>query len=92
MNQQKSDSRASTMAMNLEVHVICVSDVSRSKEFYQRLSWRFERGCGSDEHGPHRAIHPSRLGLLGYFRPGSHRVPSGLGGGGTDRLGHQSGP
>src|SRR6266404_5304322 len=28
------------VAMNLEVHVIPVSDVERSKEFYQRLGWR----------------------------------------------------
>src|SRR5580698_3119140 len=42
MNQQKSDSRASTVAMSLEVHVIPVSDVERSKEFYQRLGWRLD--------------------------------------------------
>jgi catechol 2,3-dioxygenase-like lactoylglutathione lyase family enzyme len=42
MNQQKSDSGVSKVAMNLEVHVIPVSDVDRSKEFYQRLGWRLD--------------------------------------------------
>jgi catechol 2,3-dioxygenase-like lactoylglutathione lyase family enzyme len=42
MNQQKSDVRVSKVAMNLEVHVIPVSDVERSKEFYQRLGWRLD--------------------------------------------------
>ena len=28
--------------MNLEVHVIPVSSVERSKEFYQRLGWRLD--------------------------------------------------
>jgi catechol 2,3-dioxygenase-like lactoylglutathione lyase family enzyme len=42
MNQQKSDSSVSNVAMNVEVHVIPVSDVERSKEFYQRLGWRLD--------------------------------------------------
>jgi catechol 2,3-dioxygenase-like lactoylglutathione lyase family enzyme len=42
MNQQKSDLSVSKVAMNLEVHVIPVSDVERSKEFYQRLGWRLD--------------------------------------------------
>jgi catechol 2,3-dioxygenase-like lactoylglutathione lyase family enzyme len=42
MNQQKSDSGLSTVLMNLEVHVISVSDVDRSKEFYRRLGWRLD--------------------------------------------------
>jgi catechol 2,3-dioxygenase-like lactoylglutathione lyase family enzyme len=39
MKQQKSDG---SVALNLEVHVIPVSDVERSKEFYQRLGWRLD--------------------------------------------------
>jgi hypothetical protein len=30
------------VSMNLEVHVIPVSDVERSKQFYQRLGWRLD--------------------------------------------------
>jgi hypothetical protein len=33
---------ATTVTMNLEVHVIPVSAVERSKEFYQRLGWRLD--------------------------------------------------
>jgi catechol 2,3-dioxygenase-like lactoylglutathione lyase family enzyme len=39
MNQQKADSK---VAMNVEVLVIPVSDVERSKEFYLRLGWRLD--------------------------------------------------
>jgi catechol 2,3-dioxygenase-like lactoylglutathione lyase family enzyme len=39
MKQQKSDG---SVTMNLEVHVIPVSSVRRSKEFYQRLGWRLD--------------------------------------------------
>ena len=40
--QQKSDAGVTRVAMNLEVHVIPVSSVERSKEFYQRLGWRLD--------------------------------------------------
>ena len=42
LKQQKSDAGATPVAMNLEVHVIPVSAVERSKEFYQRLGWRLD--------------------------------------------------
>ena len=42
MKQQESDAGVSRVAMNLEVHVIPVSSVERSKEFYQRLGWRLD--------------------------------------------------
>jgi catechol 2,3-dioxygenase-like lactoylglutathione lyase family enzyme len=42
MKQQKSDISVRKVAMNLEVHVIPVSSVERSKEFYQRLGWRLD--------------------------------------------------
>ena len=42
MNQQKSEASVPKVAMNLEVHVIPVSDVGRSKQFYQRLGWRLD--------------------------------------------------
>jgi predicted enzyme related to lactoylglutathione lyase len=42
MTQQKPDSSISKVTMNLEVHVIPVSDVERSKEFYLRLGWRLD--------------------------------------------------
>jgi catechol 2,3-dioxygenase-like lactoylglutathione lyase family enzyme len=40
MKQQKSGASAMGVDMKLEVHVIPVADVERSKQFYQRLGWR----------------------------------------------------
>ena len=42
MKPQKDDSGVISVAMNLEVDVIPVSDVERSKEFYERLGWRLD--------------------------------------------------
>jgi hypothetical protein len=42
MKQQKSDASVTRVAMNLEVDVIPVSDVERSKQFYQLLGWRLD--------------------------------------------------
>jgi catechol 2,3-dioxygenase-like lactoylglutathione lyase family enzyme len=42
VTQQKSYAAKTQVEMKLEVHVIPVSDVERSKEFYQRLGWRFD--------------------------------------------------
>ena len=39
---QKSDARVASVPMNIEVDVIPVSDVERSKQFYQRLGWRLD--------------------------------------------------
>src|ERR1700704_4294238 len=39
---QKSDAGVTRVAMNLEVQVIPVSSVERSKEFYQSLGWRLD--------------------------------------------------
>ena len=40
--QQKYDDGLTRVAMNLEVDVIPVSDVERSKQFYQLLGWRLD--------------------------------------------------
>jgi predicted enzyme related to lactoylglutathione lyase len=42
MKQQKSDASVTRVALNLEVHIIPVSDVERSKQFYQLLGWRLD--------------------------------------------------
>jgi catechol 2,3-dioxygenase-like lactoylglutathione lyase family enzyme len=42
MNSQQSDSTSSKIPMHLEVHVIPVSDVERSKRFYLQLGWRLD--------------------------------------------------
>jgi catechol 2,3-dioxygenase-like lactoylglutathione lyase family enzyme len=40
--QQKSDAGVTRVTMNIEVDVIPVSDVERSKQFYQLLGWRLD--------------------------------------------------
>jgi len=42
MKQQQSDASVARVTMNLEVDVIPVSDVERSKQFYQLLGWRLD--------------------------------------------------
>jgi catechol 2,3-dioxygenase-like lactoylglutathione lyase family enzyme len=42
MKQQKSDAVATRLDMKLEVDVIPVSDIERTKLFYQRLGWRLD--------------------------------------------------
>jgi predicted enzyme related to lactoylglutathione lyase len=49
VKQQKSDGRVSSVTMNLEVNVIPVSDVERSKQFYQLLGWRLDEDVAPAE-------------------------------------------
>jgi catechol 2,3-dioxygenase-like lactoylglutathione lyase family enzyme len=42
VKQQKSCASGTRVEIKLEVHVIPVSDVERSKQFYERLGWRFD--------------------------------------------------
>ena len=61
MKQQKSDASVTRVAMNLEVHVIPVSSVERSNEFYQRLGWRLD-----DDVAPTNALR-----IIQFSPPGS---------------------
>ena len=42
MTPQKSNAGVAKVALNLEVHIIPVSDVERAKKFYQLLGWRLD--------------------------------------------------
>ena len=42
MQRQKRDASATRVDMKLEVDIIPVADIERSKQFYQRLGWRFD--------------------------------------------------
>jgi catechol 2,3-dioxygenase-like lactoylglutathione lyase family enzyme len=42
METKKSDASVRRGDLKLEVHIIPVSDVERSKKFYERLGWRFD--------------------------------------------------
>src|SRR6202790_5046229 len=61
MKQQKPDASVTRVTMNPEVHVIPVSSVERSKEFYQRLGWRLD-----DDVAP-----PNDVRILQFTPPGS---------------------
>ena len=43
IKQQNHDTNASKVEMKLEVDIIPVSDVDRSKQFYQSLGWRLDQ-------------------------------------------------
>jgi catechol 2,3-dioxygenase-like lactoylglutathione lyase family enzyme len=61
MNSQKSESTLSKVPMNLEVHVIPVSDVDRAKRFYLQLGWRVDED-----------VSPSRdVRIVQFTPPGS---------------------
>ena len=49
IKQQNYDTSPTRVAMNLEVDVIPVSDVERSKQFYQRLGWRLDEDVAPAE-------------------------------------------
>jgi catechol 2,3-dioxygenase-like lactoylglutathione lyase family enzyme len=42
VKQQSSGTSGTKVEMKLEVHVIPVSDIELSKQFYERLGWRFD--------------------------------------------------
>ena len=58
--QQKDDGSATKVDMKLEVDIIPVSDVERSKQFYKRLGWRFD-----DDAAPTNGIR-----IVQFTRPG----------------------
>ena len=61
MKPQKDESGAISVAMNLEVDVIPVSDVERSKQFYRLLGWRLD-----DDVAPARDVR-----IVQFTPPGS---------------------
>jgi len=90
MNQQKPGASAAKVAMTLEIDVIPVSDVERSKQFYQLLGWRLD---ADDAPAKNVRIVSSRLPAQGArFTFARITVASArLGRGGADCLRHQSG-
>jgi catechol 2,3-dioxygenase-like lactoylglutathione lyase family enzyme len=67
--------------MHLEVNVIPVSDVERSKKFYERLGWRLDDDVAPGDDVRLVQFTP-RFGLLGHVRQGSHPCRAWLGRGG----------
>ena len=89
--QQKSDASVTRVAMNLEVDVIPVSDVERSKQFYQLLGWRLDADDAPAKNVRIVQFTPPRLRVLGHVRQGNNWGSAWLGRGCADCLRHQSG-
>ena len=56
--------------MKLEVVVLPVADVDRSKRFYGGLGWRLDADFPAGDAFRSRAVHASRLAVLDPFRQG----------------------
>ena len=89
--QQKYDGGVTGVAMNLEVDVIPVSDVERSKQFYQLLGWRLDA-----DDAPAKNVRIVQFTPLGSacsvtFGNGLTSASAWLCRGGADCLRHRSG-
>jgi catechol 2,3-dioxygenase-like lactoylglutathione lyase family enzyme len=87
-----SETSVRRINMNLEIQVIPVSDVDRSKDFYERLGWRLD-----DDAAPLDGLRivqftPPRLGDLGHVRQGTHNGRARIGRGWARRLRYRGGP
>ena len=82
------DASAGRVDMKLEVMIIPVSDVDRSKVFYERLGWSLDRDIAPME-GLGIVQFTPGLGDLGHVRPGTHDGRARLGRGGAGRLRHR---
>ena len=86
------DAAAGTVDMHLEVEIIPVSDVDRSKQFYQRLGWRLDADVAPLDGLRIVQFTPPGSAASVTFGTGTHHGRAGLGRGGADRLRHRSGP
>ena len=73
VQQQKSDATVARIDMKLEVDVIPVSDVERSKLFYRRLGWRLDFDDAAPSNGV-RIVQftPPGFSVLGHVRQGNN--------------------
>src|SRR5260370_24457880 len=85
------DAAVGKVGMHLEVEIIPVSDVDRSKEFYRRLGWRLDDDVARSTAFASSSSPPG-LRCLGHLRHGTHDGRARLARGGADRLRHRSGP
>jgi catechol 2,3-dioxygenase-like lactoylglutathione lyase family enzyme len=91
MKQQKSDASVTRVPMNLEVDVIPVSDVERSKQFYQLLGWRLDADDAPAKNVRIVQFTPPGSGCSVTFGNGLTCGSAWLGRGGPDCLRHRSG-
>ena len=77
--------------MRLEVDVIPVSDVDRSKQFYGRLGWRLDDDVARETAFASSSSRPG-LWVLSHVRQGNNRSRAGFGRWRAGCLRHRSGP
>ena len=87
VQQHESDATSARIDMKLEVDVIPVSDVERSKVFYRRLGWRLDFDDAAPSNGV-RIVQftPPGFSVLGHVRQGNKCGRAWLGRGGIDCL------
>jgi hypothetical protein len=78
--------------MRLEVDVIPVSDVDRSKQFYGRLGRRLDDDVAPGDGVRIVQFTPPGLGVLGHVRQGNNRSRAAIGRGRACSLRHPIGP
>ena len=78
--------------MKLEVHVIPVSDPDRSKQFYERLGWRFDADDAPADGVRNVQFTPPGSGTSIGFGKGLTTAAPGSALAGAGRLRHRSGP
>ena len=78
--------------MKLEVEIIPVSDVERSKQFYQRLGWRLDDDVAPVDGVRIVQFTPPGSACSVTFGKRNHGGRAWLGRGCADRLRHRSGP
>lgn len=88
---QQALKEANMIDMNLEVDIIPVSDIERSRQFYQKVGWRYDDDTSAGNVRI-RPVHAPRLGVLGHVRQGHHAGRARLGRGRADRVRHSGGP
>ena len=86
------DPRIDKVDMKLEIHVIPVSDVDRSKQFYERLGWRLDDDAAPLEGLRIVQFTPPGSGTSITFGKGLTSAAPGSSAGGARRLRHRSGP
>ena len=79
IKQQNYKTTATGVDMKLEVEIIPVSDVERSKRFYQSLGWRFDDDVSPVDGVRIGTVHASGLSVLSHFRQGNHGGRAWLG-------------
>ena len=76
---QSTTPPTTTVALRLEVVVIPVADVDRSRAFYEGLGWRLDADFSSGDDFRVVVTHPAGVSHVDHLRQGAHQCPAWLG-------------